>query len=175
MGTDHSTGTELSFESLQRAAQLPEGSWVPLDDLLFSLHGLGPRCALVQNATVRGRQLSYAMLDLLGTAYDLITDHDAPHALGTLEQLAHAAGALRPVLVTAFKADRQTGGFASKQHMALALIRAAADRFDPADQLALLRTVRWAKRYELRADWLARHRGEAFAAAPIDWPALGLY
>lgn len=161
-----------SPESLERAAQLPEGSWVQLDDLLFSLHGLGPRYALVQNATVHGRQLSYAMLDLPGTAYDLITDHDAPQELGTLEQLAHAAGALRPALDAAFKADRQTGGFASKQQMALALIRAAADRIDSADQLAMLRTVRWAKRYELRADWLARHRAEAFAAVSIDWQAM---
>lgn len=174
MGTDHFTGTELSSESLQRAAQLPEGSWVQLDDLLFSLHGLGPRYALVQNATVHGRQISYAMLDLPGTAYDLITDHDAPQELGTPEQLGHAAGALLPALDAAFKADRQTGGFASKQHMALALIRAAADRIDPADQLAVLRTVRWAKRYEVRADWLARHRVKAFVAASIDWPALGM-
>lgn len=153
---------------------MPEGCWVQLDGLLFSLHCLGPRYAQVQNATVHDRQLSYAMLDLPGTAYDLITDHDAPQALGTLDQLAHAAGALRSALDAAFKADRQTGGFASKQQMALALIRAAADRIEPADQLAVLRAVRWAKRYELRADWLTRHRAEAFASASIDWPSLGL-
>lgn len=164
-----------SSESLQRAALLPEGSWVRLDDLLFSLHGLGPRYALVQNATVHGHELSYAMLDLPGTAYDLITDHDAPHVLGTCEQLAVAAGgALCSALDAAFKSDRQTGGYASRQQMALALIRAAADRVDHLDQLAVLRTVRWAKRYELRADWLARHRVAAFTAASIDWRALGL-
>ena len=174
MGTNHFTGTELSSESLQRAAQLPAGSWVQLDDLLFSLHGLGPRYALVQNETAYGRQLSYAMLDLPGTAYHLITDHDSPQELGTLEQRTLAAGALRPALDAAFKSDRQTGGFASKQQMALALIRAAAERIDPADQLAVLRTVRWAKRYELRANWLTRHRAAAFAAASIDWPAFGL-
>ncbi|WP_170304357.1 hypothetical protein [Duganella radicis] len=145
-----------------------------LDDLLFSLHGIGPRYALVQNATVHGRQLSYAMLDLPGTAYDIITDHDAPHVPGTFQQLADAAGALRVTLDAAFKADRQTGGFASKQQMALALIRAAADHVDHLDQLAVLRTVRCAKRYELRADWLARHRAAAFMAASIDWRALGL-
>jgi hypothetical protein len=156
----------------QRAAQLPEGSWVQLDDLLFSLHGIGPRYALVQNATVHGRQLSYAMLDLPGTAYDLITDHDAPHVVGTFEQLADAAGELRAALDAAFKADRQTAGFASKQQMALALIRAAADHVDHLDQLAVLRTVRWAKRYELRAHWLACHRVAAFMAASIDWQAM---
>lgn len=162
-----------SSESLQRAALLPEGSWVRLDDLLFSLHGLGPRYALVQNATVHGQERSYAMLELPGTAFDLITDHDAPQVLGTCEQLA-AGGALRAALDAAFKSDRQTGGFASRQQMALALIRAAADHVDRLDQLAVLRTVRWAKRYELRADWLARHRVAAFTAASIDWRALGL-
>lgn len=145
-----------------------------LDDLLFSMHGLGPRYALVQNATVQGSQLSFAMLDLPGTAFDLITDHDAPQVLGTFEQLADAEGALRPALDAAFRSDRQTGGFASRQQMALALIRAEADGVDHLDQLAVLRTVRWAKRYELRADWLARHRLAAFTAASIDWRALGL-
>ena len=161
-------------KALRGAVLLPDGAFVELQDPLFVLHGLGPRYALVQNATVHGRELSYAMLDLPGTSYDLITDHDAPRELGTLKQLAHVAGALRPALDAAFKADRQTGGFASEQQMALALIRAAADPIDPTDQLAVLRTVRWAKRYELRADWLARHRAEALAAASIDWPALGL-
>jgi hypothetical protein len=91
-----------------------------------------------------------------------------------MEQLAHAAGALRPALDAALKADRQAGGFASKQHMALARIRAAASPVDQADQLAVLRTVRWAKRYELRADWLTRHRVAVFTAASIDWHVLGL-
>lgn len=173
METEPIAHAELGAESLQRAAQLPEGSWVRLDDLLFSLHGLGPRYARVQNAKVHGHELSYAMLDLPGTAYDLITDHDAPHVLGTFEQLADADGALRAALDAAFKADRQTG-FVSKQQLGLALIRAAADRIYHLDQLAVLRTVRWAKRYELRADWLARHRVAAFTAASIDWCALGL-
>lgn len=153
---------------------LPDKGFVELRDALFTLHGLGARYALVQSATVQGRQLSYAMLDLPGTAFDLITGHDAPRKLGTFELLANAAGALRVALDAAFKIHRQTGGFISRQQMALALIRAAADRVDRADQLAVLRAVRWAKRYELRADWLARHRMEAFAAAWIDWPALGL-
>jgi hypothetical protein len=147
---------------------------VRLDDLLFSLHGLGPRYALVQNAMVRGHELSYAMLNLPGSAYDLITDRDVPHVLGTFEQLTEAAGALRAALDVAFKSDRQTGGFASRQQIALALIRAIADSNDHLDELAVLRTVRWAKRYELRADWLARHRVAAFTTTPIDWRALGL-
>lgn len=145
-----------------------------LDDLLFSLHGIGPRYARVQNATVNGQALSYAMLDLPGTAYDLITDHDAPYVLGTCEQLAVAAGgALCAALDAAFKSDRQTD-YTSQQHMALALVRAAAEHVDHLDQLAVLRTVRWAKCYELRADWLTRHRVEAFTAPSIDWRALGL-
>jgi hypothetical protein len=164
-----------SSEALAGAVLLPDKAFVEFRDALFALHGLGPRYALMQNATVQGRQLSYAMLDLPGTAYDLITDQDAPLELGTFEQLANAAGALPVALDAAFKADRQTGGFTSRQQMALALIHAAADRVDQADQLAVLRAVRWAKRYELRADWLARHRVEAFAAASIDWPlVLGL-
>ena len=146
-----------------------------LDDLLFSLHGIGPRYARVENATVHGKAHSYAMLDPPGTAYDLLTAHDALHVLGACEQLAVAAGgALYAALDAAFKSDRQTSHYASRQHMALALIRAAADHVDRLDQLAVLRTVRWAKCYELRADWLARHRVETFTAASIDWRALGL-
>ncbi len=71
-----------STEALRGAVLLPDRAFVELQDPLFMLHGLGPRYALVQNATVHGRELSYAMLDLPGTSYDLITDHDAPRALG---------------------------------------------------------------------------------------------
>lgn len=152
---------------------LPDRAFVELEDTLFSLHGLGPRYALVQN-TDQGDLLSYATLDLPGSPYDLITHHDQPRVLGAFEQLVQASGVLHSELDAAFKADRSTGRFASKQQMGLALIRASADGIDPDDQLAVLRTVRWAKRYELRADWLTRHRVEAFAVASIDWQALEL-
>ena len=164
-----------SLDVLSSAVLLPDGTFVELQDPVFALHGLGPRYALVQNVDFHDRQLSYAMLDLPGTAYDLITDHDQPCELGTLEQLVCAAGgALHAAVDTAFRTDDRAGGFASKQQMALALIRAKADGITPVDQLGVLRAVRWAKRYELRAWWISQHRVEAFAAASIDWRALGI-
>lgn len=61
-----------------------ERSWVQLHQPL--------RFTLMQNATVLGRHLSYVVLDWPSTAYD--TDHDAPRALGTPQQLAAAAASI---------------------------------------------------------------------------------
>lgn len=59
METEPITRAGLGTESVPRAAQLPEGSWVRLYDLLFSLHGLGPHYALVQ--TQRSTATNYPM------------------------------------------------------------------------------------------------------------------
>lgn len=161
-----------SSQVLKGAVLLADRGYVELHDPLFAMHGVGPRYALVQNATVHGRALSYAMLDLPGTGYDLITDHDQPRELGTFEQLVRVAGdGLHAAIDATFKADDRTGNFGSKQQLALALIRAVADGTMPADQLGLLRTARWAKQYELRAWWICKNRVEAYAAT-INWPEI---
>ncbi|MDP3672673.1 MAG: hypothetical protein Q8R69_23655 [Telluria sp.] len=164
-----------SSEALAGAVLLPDKAFFELQDALFTLHGLGPRYAQVQNTAVHGRQLSFAMLDIAQTAYDLITDHDRPRELGTFDQLAsEAEGALFASLDAAFKNDSRTKNFATRQQMALALIRSREEGLAPSDRIGMLRTARWAKQYERRAWWVCKHRVEAYSASAINWPAMGM-
>lgn len=162
-------------EMIEKAVLLPDGCYVQLDDPLFEQHNLGPRYSVVQNAVVDGRMLSYALLDLQDTTYDLITGDENPRLLGAFDEMARTQdGALYAALDAEFKSGRQTKNFATRQQMALALIRADADGVTAADEVGVLRVVRWAVQYERRAWWICKHRLEAYAADEINWKALGM-
>ncbi len=149
-----------------------------LDDLLFALHGLGPRYARVQTVVADGKPASYAYLDFPDTTYDIVTAHDKPILLGSLDELAQAQnGKLYLALDMAFRGGpgpRRGRDFATKQQMALALIKAMAEGVVAGDQVAAYRIARWAKVYERRSWWLTKHRAEAFTKEAINWVALGL-
>lgn len=164
-----------SPESLAAAVVIPHGNWVQLDDPLFLHHGMGPRYVQANTVMVAGRPLSYAMLDLPETSYDLITSDDQPVDLGTFDELAKTAeGELYLSLDMAFTHGNRTKHFATKQQMALALIKAKAEGISLQDQLAMYRIARWARQYEKRAWWICKHWQQAVTCSFIDWEGLGI-
>lgn len=159
-------------EMVEMAVVLPDAHFVRLDDWLFSRHGLGPRYARVLTQDYRGHQaLSYAYLDLPGTTYDLVTQHDQPIDLGAFEDLSVDERLVERLTATFIdRADR----FPTPQQLALALIRARAENVQGDDELGAHRLVKWALTYEGRAHWMATHRQQAFVKEHIDWQALRL-
>jgi hypothetical protein len=159
-------------ESIERAVVLPHGHFVQMNDWLFNLHGLGPRYARVQTQDYRGlRELSYAYLDLPGTAYDLVTSNDNPLDRGTLEELVRNKPLVDRLISTFFA---RTDTMPTPQQLALALIRAQVENVQAGDELGEHRLVKWALTYELRAHWITTHRQLAFAKDRIDWDALSI-
>lgn len=159
-------------ELVDLAIVLPDAHFVELDDMLFKQHGLGPRYARVKAQQYRGhRPLSYAYLDLPGTTFELITEHEQPRDLGAFEDLATDARLVERLTATWIdRSDR----FPTRQQLALALIRARVENVQAGDELGAHRLVKWALAYEGRAHWIATHRQQAFAKAHIDWQALRL-
>lgn len=163
--------TMTTQKCLESAVVIKDGHWVRLEDLLFAQHGLGARYARVITITQQDRELSYAMLNIAGTTYDLITTHDHPRDLGPYEELAGEGPgpALADALTRAFGAARAT-----RQLMALALIKARNSKAEPLDELAMYRIAKWATQYEMRAFWIAKHRIEAYAQDEIQWGRMGM-
>jgi hypothetical protein len=155
---------------------LPHGCYVQLDDFLFEHHGLGARYALVQNMPKDGQVLSYAALDLPETTYDLISSDENPRALGTFDELMQSQGStMYAALNAAFKIERHTKDFKTRQQMAFALIFVRFNGISYEDQIGMCRAARWAKQYERRAWWICKHRLEAYAAEKINWKAVGFH
>jgi hypothetical protein len=166
-----------SPEQIARAVELDDGHYVQLSDYLFERHGLGPRYARVLNVEVGGRALSYAYLDLADATLDLITAHDEPVDLGTYDALVSPAAGDKSMFIAleyVFAAGGRLGTGYVPQQMALALIKANADGTQPADELAMRRLTAWARLYEMRAWWIAKHRAAAYALEKVDWRALGM-
>lgn len=159
-------------ELVDLAIVLPDAHFVELADDLFSRHGLGARYARVKTQQYRGhRALSYAYLDLPGTTFELITEHEKPRDLGAFEDLATDAHLVERLTATFIdRADR----FPTRQQLALALIRARAETVQAGDELGAHRLVKWALAYEHRAHWIATHRQQAFVSERINWQALRL-
>lgn len=170
MNTDIYLGHPL--ELIAQAVTLPHGHFVQINDMLFELHGLGPRYAQVlTNNDRQHRSLSYAFWNMPGTNYDLIIEQDDPQDLGSFEDMI-AANDLVHHLTEIF--IQRTGQHPTPPQLALALIRARAEDVQTDDELGTHRLVKWALIYERRAHWIITHRQQAFAKIAIDWQTLGL-
>lgn len=159
-------------ELVDLAVVLPDANFVQLDDWLFDRHGLGPRYARVKTQLYHGhRAMSYAYLDLPGTTFELITEHEQPIDLGAFDDLATDERLVERLTATCI--DR-SDHFPTRQQLALALIRARVENVQADDELGAHRLVKWALAYERRAHWIATHRQQAFVKERIDWQALRL-
>lgn len=159
-------------ELIELAVVLPSDHFVQLDDLLFELHGLGPRYARVQTQDYRGhRALSYAYLDMPGTTYDLITELDNPRDLGTYGNLATDEALVESLTATFIE---RSDCFPTRQQLALALICARADGVLASNELGMHRLAKWALVYERRAHWITKNRQLAYGLPSINWEAMRL-
>lgn len=145
-----------------------------MSDWLFERHGLGPRFAKVSTIERDDKILSFAMLDLPHTGFDLISAEDEPQDLGAFDEIALLDEGMLRGLDLAFAGGDRSKKKWTNQQMALALIKARADTLNPNDELAMRRVARWAKNYEWQAWWLCKNRQLAFSMEKINWLALGI-
>jgi len=159
-------------ELIELAVVFPSGHFVQIDDFLFELHGLGPRFARVQTQDYhQHRALSYAYLDMPGTTYDLISELDNPHDLGSYEDLTtdeDLVERLKEIFV------ERTGYFPTQQQLSFALIRARNEEVQASDELGMHRLAKWALIYEKRAHWMTKNRQLAYGLPSINWEAVRL-
>lgn len=158
---------QFSFDAtlVDGAVLVPEGAFIEIDDLAFTVNEMGRKIAQTLSIDVDGKQVSVAYVDGDGSVYDLVLASDQPVVLGTFEEIQAGQRELFASLLTAFGG---VGQFTPRE-MVTAIEWA---RYNP--KLLVSEVVDYARERVKRSEWIVKNRYDAMVLAPMDWSTLDL-
>jgi len=155
---------------VDRAIAFPQGAYIEVDDMVFTMNGLGRKILQTHLVQVGGREVSVGNLNEGGAAYELILKEEKPIELGTFDTIIEQNRGYFVALQESFG-----GSISSYSHMEMvsAINRAKAGAVDETDADQVRKVAAWARIHTVRTSWVMKNRTEALLNAPLEWKNVG--